>query len=62
MLRLALSFSTNRLAHGAAELPRVISLHSQNFSDGAYIFCVHDFDFQWLRGFLANDSKEFLDS
>jgi len=24
-------FSTDRLAHGAAELPRVISLHGQNF-------------------------------
>jgi hypothetical protein len=38
------------LAHGAAELPGVISLHSQNFRDGAYVFRVHDFDFKRCAG------------
>jgi hypothetical protein len=53
---------TNGLAHCAARLPGVSSLCSQNFRDGAYVFRVHDFDFKRLRGFIANDSQEFLDS
>jgi hypothetical protein len=55
----ARSFSTDRLAHGAAELTGVISLHSQNFRDGAYIFHVQNFDFKRLRfDFLAHVCDE----
>jgi hypothetical protein len=37
------------LAHGAAELRGIISLLSENFCDGAYIFRVYDADCERLR-------------
>jgi hypothetical protein len=36
--------STDRLAHGAAELTGIISLHGQNFRDGADLFSIYDLD------------------
>jgi hypothetical protein len=43
------------LAHGAAELPGIVSLLSENFCDAAYIFRVYDADCERLRfGFLAH--------
>ena len=60
---LALSFSTDRLAHGAAELPDIISLLSENFCDGAYILRVYDADCERLRfGFLAHVCDELGNS
>ena len=38
--------------------PGIISLHSQNFREGAYIFRVHDGNCERLRGFIANDSSK----
>jgi len=52
------SVSRDRLAHGAAEVPGIISFHSQNFRDWAYIFRVHDGNCERLRGFIANDSSK----
>jgi len=36
--------STDRLADGAAELTGIISLHGQNFRDGADLFSIYDLD------------------
>ena len=53
-------FSTDRLAHGAAELPRVISLHGQNFRGRADLLGIDNFNLQrlTLRLFLAHVSDK----
>ena len=53
-------FSTDRLVHGAAELPRVISLHGQNFRGRADLLGIDNFNLQRLRLrlFLAHVSDK----